>query len=609
MTSLQASVGENRELGMLRLIICGSVDDGKSTLIGRLLLDSKAVHTDQLAQIAEASRRRGAANTDLSLLTDGLRAERQQGITIDVAHRFFSTPRRHFALIDAPGHEQYTSNMVTGASLADAAVILLDATKGMTQQTRRHAYLVHLLQIPAVVFAINKMDLVGHSRDVYARHVRELRDWCHTLGSASGATFVPVSALAGDNVAERTTQMAWYDGPSLLEYLERLEVLRKHETHARLFVQSVIRDRGHCAVGERGYAGRVASGGFSVGQAVCVLPQKVTSTIRALERYGDPVDRVWQGQSVTVFLNEEVDVGRGHLLCDTGEPATVGDAVTATLVWTGRSALSFDKWYALRIGTRWLRARVVEATPITEALGITRQSAPAIALNDIVRAQLRCSERVAFDTYQKDRTTGAFILVDEESNETAAAGMLESHNARAQVNDRPPARLLVGTHPASVDAAVIAHLSWLLAVTAARGADAGLHVRTLFAESVLASLAQMQEDDACAALRLIVAESGWYGTTLGRGGRDVARILACRAIVVVSLDVGCFNQAMLTVEAMRRDGALVEAWLAVGRHETRPAEVEAEYARLQQTLEAPHWGLFETSSVPDALVAATSSGV
>ncbi len=605
MTSLQVATAKSRELGMLRLIICGSVDDGKSTLIGRLLLDSEAVHSDQLAHIAEASRRRGAVHTDLSLLTDGLRAERQQGITIDVAHRFFSTPRRHFALIDAPGHEQYTSNMVTGASQADVAVILLDATKGMTQQTRRHAYLVHLLQIPAVVFAVNKMDLVGHSRDVYSRHVREVRDWCRNLDSVSESMFVPVSALEGDNVAQRTTQMAWYEGPSLLEYLEGLEVSREHETHARLFVQVVIRDRGHHALGERGYAGRVVSGGFSVGQSIWVLPQKVTATIRALERYGEPVDRVSRGQSVTVFLNEELDVGRGDLLCDTGEPATVRDAITATLVWTGRSTLSYEKWYALRIGTRWLRARVVEAMPITEALGITRPAAPAIASNDIVRAQLRCSARVAFDAYQKDRTTGAFILVDEESNETAAAGMLETNEGQPHVGERSLARLLVGTDPASIDAAVIAHLSWLLAVTAARGAEAGLRVRTSFAEPVLASLAQTREEDAGGALRLIVAESGWYGKALGRGARDVARVLACRVVVVVSLEPGCFNRAMLTVEAMRRDGVVVEAWLAVGRHETRPAEVDAEYGRLQQTLEAPHWGLFETSSAPSALDTAT----
>ncbi len=589
----------NRELGMLRLIICGSVDDGKSTLIGRLLLDSSAVREDQLAHIAEASKRRGAATTDLSLLTDGLRAERQQGITIDVAYRFFSTARRHFVLIDAPGHEQYTSNMVTGASQADVAVILIDASRGMTPQTRRHAYLVHLLEIPVVVFAVNKMDMVGYSCDVFQRHVREVTSWFDASCRNKQAVCIPVSALDGDNVVNPTRSMLWYDGPHLLEYIEGIELGRTGGSHDRMFVQTVIRETGPREREQRGYAGRVASGGFEVGQSVCVSPQGINATIGALERYGERVERVSRGQSVTIFLREDVDVGRGDLVCSLDDPAESTHSLCATLVWMGQEPLALDKWYAFRIGTRWLKARVLEVEPLTEAVQVARHSEDGVSKNDIVRAELRCSESVAYDAYQKDRTSGAFILVDQGSHETAAAGMLLAGNRR-ETRERTTAYLVVGTNTTSVAPVVLRSVHKRISLENLPVAQPETRGGGVVSEGDgLSGEGATAEVGASALPRVVGTEGGWYGRTLEGGARAMARKFPCSVVLAVQLEAGCFNHAMLTFQAIRRDGVVVDGWVAVGTRLPRTPDVNAEYVLLQQTMEAPHWGLHEASPKND----------
>jgi bifunctional enzyme CysN/CysC len=407
---------------LLRLATAGSVDDGKSTLIGRLLFDAKAVLADQLEHVEAVSERRGSDGVDLSLLTDGLRAEREQGITIDVAYRYFQTARRKFIVADTPGHVQYTRNMVTGASTADLAVVLVDARKGVLQQSRRHAYLSSLLGISQLVFAVNKMDLVGFAEERFDEIVRELCAFTSELG-VRDVTFIPLSALHGDNVVERSERMAWYAGPALLEHLESVQIAPPAAGEpARFPVQWVVRDQ---PTDYRGYAGQVAGGVLRPGDEVVVLPAGTRTRITRIDTHDGPVEEAFAPMSVTLLLADDVDVSRGDLIAAAGAPPALERDVEATVCWMADAPLRARGRYLLKHTTHTTRA-VVEAVVDRVDVDTLRahEGAGELALNDIGRVRLRTARALAHDPYARNRTTGSFILVDESTNDTVGAGML-----------------------------------------------------------------------------------------------------------------------------------------------------------------------------------------
>jgi sulfate adenylyltransferase large subunit len=410
---------------LLRLVTAGSVDDGKSTLIGRLLYDTKQILVDQLEHIEDASRRRGHDYVDLALLTDGLRAEREQGITIDVAYRSFVTPRRRFQLADAPGHVQYTRNMVTGASTADVAVILVDARKGVIEQTRRHSYITAILETPHVVYAVNKMDLVDFAEDRFDEIARELAELTSQLG-LHDETAIPVSALKGDNVVERTDAMPWYAGPTLLEHLETVEIFGDRNTQDRRFpVQWVIRPMADEHHDYRGYAGRVASGIWRAGDEVVVLPSGARSRVASVDAAGEVLEDALPGQSVTIRLEDEVDVSRGDLLADPEQPPVVAREVIARVSWMSEKPLEDRARLLIKQTTRTVPARVEEIVSVVDILTLTDQASPGkLELNDLGVVRFRLAEPLAVDPYARNRTTGAFILIDEATNDTVGAGMV-----------------------------------------------------------------------------------------------------------------------------------------------------------------------------------------
>jgi bifunctional enzyme CysN/CysC len=412
---------------LLRLVTAGSVDDGKSTLIGRLLYDTKQILVDQLEHIEETSKRRGDGYVNLALLTDGLRAEREQGITIDVAYRSFVTPRRRFQLADAPGHVQYTRNMVTGASTADLAVILVDARKGVIEQTRRHSYVAAILDIPHVTYALNKMDLVEFSQERFHEVAGELRDLAQRL-SLRDVHVVPISALRGDNVVDATDAMPWYEGPTLLEHLETVEIAHdRNEDDRRFPVQWVIRPMADEFHDYRGYAGSVASGIWRVGDDVLVLPSGRRSKVAAVETADGPVAAAIPGQSVTIRLEDDIDIGRGDLLADPERAPVAARELEATLCWMSERALEPRARIVVKHTTRTTRAIVEELRSVVDIDTLEDTPSPArFELNDIGRVTLRLAEPLVVDPYTENRATGAFILIDEATNETVGAGMVVS---------------------------------------------------------------------------------------------------------------------------------------------------------------------------------------
>ncbi len=407
-------------LGVLRFITAGSVDDGKSTLIGRLLHDSKQILEDQLSAVAHASKKRGFAGSDLSLLTDGLEAEREQGITIDVAYRYFATAKRKFIIADTPGHEQYTRNMATGASTADAAVVLADATKGLLPQGKRHLYIAHLIGIRDIVVAVNKMDLAGFEQ----RNFEAVRAAFNAFAAPlriPNLRFVPLSALAGDMVVERGSAMDWYQGPTLLELLESL---RPAEASAalplRFAVQLVQR-----AAGERRYLGRVASGTMLAGDEVAVLPSGRRSTIRAIHTHAGLQPGARAGDSVALVLADDVDVSRGDVFAPAADAPQAQRTLQATLVWLAAEPLDARGRYLLKHTTRTVRARVASLDYVMDVNALEpRFDAPELAMNDIGQVTLDLAQPVFADRYAEDRATGAFILIDAHTRHTVAAGMV-----------------------------------------------------------------------------------------------------------------------------------------------------------------------------------------
>ncbi|MFI5301272.1 MAG: sulfate adenylyltransferase subunit 1 [Polyangiales bacterium] len=415
----------------MRVATAGSVDDGKSTLLGRLLLDSKSLFTDQLAHVTEVSRRRGLGRTDLALLTDGLRAEREQGITIDVAWRFFATPARRFVLADSPGHVQYTRNMVTAASHADAAVILVDVRHGVVEQTRRHLFVSRLLGVRSIVVAVNKMDQVGYALDAFARVRDEVTEYLARVSvprRAAEVAFIPVSALLGDNVVDASRAMPWYDGPTLLAHLERLPTdAQRDDAPARFAVQYVIRPQSAEHPDYRGYAGRMSAGSLRVGESVTVLPAGHATRLVAIDGTHGPVDEACAGQSITLRLADELDVSRGDtIVASAGAPPRLTRELIADVAWLHATPSRLRTQYVLKHTTREMRGflEAIEARyDVATGEEVTLDS-NALGLNDLARVRLRTSDDVAVDAYGELRTTGSFLLVDAVSGDTLAGGMV-----------------------------------------------------------------------------------------------------------------------------------------------------------------------------------------
>ncbi|MFE0256793.1 sulfate adenylyltransferase subunit 1 [Streptomyces sp. NPDC059010] len=411
----------------LRFATAGSVDDGKSTLVGRLLHDSKSVLVDQLEAVEHASRNRGQDTPDLALLTDGLRAEREQGITIDVAYRYFATPRRRFILADTPGHVQYTRNMVTGASTAELTVILVDARNGVVEQTRRHAAIAALLRVPHVVLGVNKMDLVGYEEHVFAAIAEECTAYASELGVPE-ITAIPISALAGDNVVDPSSNMDWYGGPTFLEHLETVPVGRDlSHCHARLPVQYVIRPQTAEHPDYRGYAGQIVRGTLRVGEQVTVLPAGRTSTVRAIDGLGRTVDIARAPQSVTVLLDGDIDISRGDLIASSDDAPAITQDIDATVCHVADQPLAVGQRVLLKHTTRTVNA-IVKDIPSRLVLDdlSTCPNPGRLVSNDIGRVRIRTAEPIALDAYADSRRTGSFILIDPADGTTLAAGMAES---------------------------------------------------------------------------------------------------------------------------------------------------------------------------------------
>ncbi|WP_129843077.1 GTP-binding protein [Streptomyces sp. RFCAC02] len=409
---------------LLRFATAGSVDDGKSTLVGRLLHDSKSVLADQLEAVEAASRNRGADAVDLALLTDGLRAEREQGITIDVAYRYFATPRRRFILADTPGHVQYTRNMVTGASTAELAIILVDARNGVVEQTRRHAAVAALLRVPHVVLAVNKMDLAGYAEPVFARIAEEFGAYAASLGVPE-VTAIPISALAGDNVVTPSATMDWYGGPTVLEHLETVPVTRDPSGDpARFPVQYVIRPQTAEHPDYRGYAGQIASGVLRVGERVVVQPSGRTSRIESIDALGQSVDVAWAPQSVTITLADDLDISRGDLLAPADGAASATQDVTATVCHLHDRPLEPGARVLLKHATRTVKAIVKEIPSRLTLDDLSQHPDPQrLVANDIGRVVVRTAEPLALDAYAASRSTGSFLLIDPSDGATLTAGM------------------------------------------------------------------------------------------------------------------------------------------------------------------------------------------
>jgi bifunctional enzyme CysN/CysC len=418
-------VGVDDDAELLRFSTAGSVDDGKSTLIGRLLYDTKTVFEDQVRHVEDVSRRRGDERVNLALLTDGLRAEREQGITIDVAYRYFATRKRKFIIADTPGHIQYTRNMVTGASTASLAIILVDARHGMVEQSRRHAFIASLLRIPHLVFAVNKMDLVDWSEARFEEIEDEFRNFAARL-DVQDIAFIPISALTGANVVEHSRDTPWYHGPTLLYHLETVHIASdRNLIDVRFPVQRVIRPESAEFPDYRGYAGQVAGGVLRPGDEVVVLPSGLATRITRIEQLGEDLDAAFAPMSVTVHLEDDLDVSRGDMLCRPNNQPIVGQDLDAMVCWMSERPLLSRGRYAIKHTTRWGRAVVNDILYRLDVnTGHRDDTARELKLNDLGRIRLRTTTPILYDPYRRNRVTGSFILVDEASNTTVAAGML-----------------------------------------------------------------------------------------------------------------------------------------------------------------------------------------
>ncbi|HLR25907.1 MAG TPA: sulfate adenylyltransferase subunit CysN [Fodinibius sp.] len=413
------------DMDLLRFSTAGSVDDGKSTLIGRLLYDSKSIFDDQMEKIEESSRRKGDEYTNLALITDGLSAEREQGITIDVAYRYFSTPNRKFIIADTPGHVQYTRNMVTGASTSNLAVILVDARKGVIEQTCRHSFIASLLQIEHIVLCVNKMDLVDYSEERFKEIREEFRSFSSKL-DVPDIHYIPISALYGDNVVEKSENMPWYGGSTLLYTLENVQVDSDYNhVDSRFPVQWVTRPQSDDYHDYRGYAGKVAGGVFKPGDEVIALPSGFTSTIDTVETYQKEEDEVYQPMSITMTLEDDIDISRGDMIAKPDNQPTVGQDIDMMVCWLNKEPLQANGKYAIKHTTKDARCIIKEVKYKVNINTLHRvEGDKNIGLNDIGRVQIRTTEPLFYDSYKQNRATGSLIIIDEYTNETVAAGMI-----------------------------------------------------------------------------------------------------------------------------------------------------------------------------------------
>ena len=413
------------DMELLRFSTAGSVDDGKSTLIGRLLYDSKSIFQDQMDAIEEASKRKGEEHVNLALLTDGLRSEREQGITIDVAYRYFATPKRKFIIADTPGHIQYTRNMVTGASTANLALIIVDARHGFVEQTKRHAFIASLLQIPHIIFCINKMDLVDFSEEAYDKVRKELEDFSAKL-DVKDIRFIPLSALKGDNVVDRSENTPWYKGPTLMYLLETIHIGSDYNHVDRRFpVQNVIRPQTEEYHDYRGYGGRIAGGIFKPGDNVTVLPSGFSSRIKSIDTFDGPIEEAFAPMSVTMTLEDDIDVSRGDMIvADNNQPEQTQD-IDVMVCWMNNKAIVPNGKYALKHTTNDMFCVVKEIQYKVDVNTLHKiENDKVVGMNDIARLKLRTTAPIFIDKYNRNRTTGSLILIDEFNNETVGAGMI-----------------------------------------------------------------------------------------------------------------------------------------------------------------------------------------
>ncbi len=412
------------QTGLLRFITAGSVDDGKSTLIGRLLHDSKSIFEDQLTSITNTTRKRGSEGVDLSLLTDGLQAEREQGITIDVAYRYFATPKRKFIIADTPGHEQYTRNMVTGASTANLAIILIDARKGVLTQSRRHAYLASLVGIPHLVVAINKMDLVDYSQSVFERICKDFAAFAENL-NLHNITYIPMSALNGDMVVERGDHLDWYENSTLMDLLENVSIEDDiNREDFRFPVQWVCRPQTKELHDFRGYMGRIESGSIRVGDNVTLLPSGLTSRIKEILRYEGPINQANAPQSITLTIEDHLDISRGDMLVKTGDTPQASKAFDAMLCWLSEQPLDPSRKYLIKHTTHTVKAVISRIDYRVDVNTLDHETVSTLNMNDIAHVGLKVQLPVVCDEYARNRATGCFIVIDESSNNTVAAGMI-----------------------------------------------------------------------------------------------------------------------------------------------------------------------------------------
>jgi len=575
---IDAFLADHESKGLLRFITCGSVDDGKSTLIGRLLYDSRMVFDDQMAALEADSKKVGTQGgaLDFALLVDGLAAEREQGITIDVAYRFFSTAKRKFIVADTPGHEQYTRNMVTGASTADLAIVLIDARKGVLTQTRRHSYLVSLLGIRHVVLAVNKMDLVDWSRDVFDKIVVDYRAFAAELG-IEDVLCIPISGLMGDNITAASTNTPWYDGTSLIDHLETVEVddERLARRPFRMPVQWVNRPD----LNVRGFAGQIASGVVKPGDPVRILPSGRTSRVARIVTLDGDLDDAQAGQSVTLTLTDEVDISRGDVIAAADQPCEVADQFETTIVWMGEDELLAGRSYWLKIGARTVSAQITEIKHRVDVNSLQESAAKTVGLNEIAVCNLSLTQPVAFEPYRIDRGLGGFILMDRITNATVGAGMIRfalrrSHNIHWQALDvtREARAAAKGQKPAVV---------WFTGLSGSgKSTIANLVEKRLHAEGRHAYI--LDGDNVRHGLNRDLGFTEADRVENIRRVAEVARLMAHAGLIVLVSFISPFRAERRMAREMMPDGEFIEVFVDTALEEVEARDPKGLYAKARR---------------------------
>ena len=597
----------HRHKSMLRFITCGSVDDGKSTLIGRLLYDSKMIFEDQLAALEADSRRVGTQGEalDFALLVDGLAAEREQGITIDVAYRLFATEKRKFIVADTPGHEQYTRNMVTGASTADLAVILIDARKGVLTQTRRHSYLVHLLGIRTIVLAVNKMDLVDYDRTVFDSIVADYRDFADRIGIGAFVA-IPISGFKGDNITEASANTPWYEGPALIHHLETVPI-ETDTDQARPFsmaVQWVNRPN----LDFRGFAGQIASGVVRPGDAVRVLPSGKTSTVSRIVSLGGDLDQAVAGQSVTLCFADEIDCSRGDVIASASAPPQVADQFEATLVWMGEEALLPGRAYGLKLGTRTVSVTLQPPKYEVNVNTLDHLAAKTLELNAIGVAEITTDRPIVFEPYADSRTLGGFILIDKLTHATVAAGMLHFSLRRAQ-NVHWQA-LDISRDMRARQKAQTPRVLWFTGLSGSgKSTIANLVEKKLYSQGLHTFL--LDGDNVRHGLNKDLGFTDADRIENIRRGGEVARLVTDAGLTVLTAFISPFGAEREMVRAMMADGEFIEVFVDTPIEVAEARDVKGLYAKARSGQLRNFTGIdspYEAPEAPDIHIDTTVTG-